>query len=125
MPPLSTLALLFESFCGFQGRGELIGAMDGPGGTGLEFSGKAIGGLAQSAGRAIGIARRADDQYIGLIIVEQARNGRPVDAMIIDQHSGTGGSGCADRIAGGDTDATQSEIESEYDLGSRLRHGLL
>jgi hypothetical protein len=103
MTSLSALALLLEPLGGFQGGGELIRALHGAARASREFGGKAIGGLGQFAGRAIGVARRADDEDIRLIALQQALDCRPVDAVVVDRDRGAGSGGRADRIARGNT----------------------
>ena len=66
---------------------------------------------AQRAGRAVGVARTADHQQLGLELLQQPLDGGPVDAAVGDAHGAAGCGGAADGVAGGDADATQTEIE--------------
>jgi hypothetical protein len=68
------------------------------------------------------LARTADHQQIGLILVQQTLDRGPVDAVIGHPDGGAGGGCMADGIAGGDTDTTQTEIEGQDDATWRVRH---
>ena len=84
---------------------------------------KAIRCAAQAACSAIGIEGVAHDEQIGSQRLDRPIDQAPVDGALLDAHDAMWGGGATYGVAGGDADATQTEIEGENDLGSRLRHG--
>jgi len=119
---LAAAALARKFRGGFDRGGVFVGALHRAPGTRAKRCGELVGATAQPAGGAVGVARAADNQQVGLVLKKQPVDGRPVDAVVGDAHRTVGGGGIADGIAGGDTNATQSEIKCQDDPGLRLRH---
>jgi hypothetical protein len=124
MSPLPALTLALQALCRFKRGSKFVCSLYRLPRSLGQLRGKPVRGLRQLAGGAIGMAGSSHDQYTGLVVLQQPVYGRPVYSVLAYHHRCAWSGRPADGVSGGDSDATQSEIKSEYDPGSRLRHDL-
>jgi hypothetical protein len=119
---LATAAQARKFRSGFDRGGVFVGALHRASGARAKCRGELVGANAQRARGAVGVARAADDQQVGLVLLQQPLDRRPVYPMVADANRAAGGCCITDGVAGGDTNATQAEIKCQDDARSRLTH---